>query len=113
MDYIAALIPVPMKDTMHYWFVGRPSEESFNPRTHEGYDLISTAINMVFQNFNPRAHEGYDVPLLVESNPGQDFNPRTRERYDHDFLQMKSYPLIALIPVPVKGTIRKPYSSVQ
>ena len=66
--------------------------------------MISTAINMVFQNFNPRAHEGYDVPLLVESNPGQDFNPRTRERYDHDFLQMKSYPLIALIPVPVKGT---------
>ena len=38
MDYIAALIPVPMKGTMHYWFVGRLSEESFNPRTHEGYD---------------------------------------------------------------------------
>ena len=48
--------------------MGRPSEESFNPRTHEGYDII---------------------------------------------LQHKAISSATLIPVPVKGTIRKPYSSVQ
>ena len=56
------------------------------------------------QDFNPRTHEGYDLLQQQIDKNDNNFNPRTRERYDHDFLQMKSYPLIALIPVPMKGT---------
>ena len=45
--------------------------------------MISTAINMVFQNFNPRAHEGYDHDFFTnEKLPFNSFNPRTHGGYD-------------------------------
>ncbi len=82
LNFFDILIPVPTKGTMIIYYNWLWLAICFNPRTHEGYDLISTAINMVFQNFNPRAHEGYDFCLSYSI------------RY-----------VTALIPVPVKGTI--------
>ena len=59
MDYIAALIPVPVKGTIisqkntHLLYI-------FNPRTREEYDISSIIRISVLYSFNPRTHEGYD-----------------------------------------------------
>ena len=53
----------------------------FNPRTHEGYDMIVSVNNSIILCFNPRTHGGYDknypFPLIF----CYCFNPRTHGGY--------------------------------
>ena len=51
--------------------------ERFNPRTHMGCDLITTANEIIELGFNPRTHMGCDpyAPFLRLGRAG--FNPRT------------------------------------
>ena len=67
--------------------------------------MISTAINMVFQNFNPRTREGYDnKKFRSERTLSSDFNPRTHEGYDINQTRLSEIDTI-LIPVPTEGTM--------
>ena len=36
----------------------------FNPRTHEGYDMIVSVNNSIILCFNPRTHGGYDGEII-------------------------------------------------
>ena len=55
--------------------------------------------------FNPRTREGYDNIIFASSSYVEYFNPRTREGYDEIAGNDMDY-ISALIPVPIKGTIR-------
>ena len=54
----------------------------FNPRTHEGCDVIFIAIISFFISFNPRTHEGCDSLIIMIWNTLLRFNPRTHEGCD-------------------------------
>ena len=58
----------------------------FNPRTHEGYDMIVSVNNSIILCFNPRTHGGYDVFVIGHINRKLCFNPRTHGGYDGEII---------------------------
>ena len=86
----------------------------FNPRTHEGCDIIKDdtddngslfqsthprgvrhlvwSFNLSLMCFNPRTHEGCDVPLYVQPTTCSCFNPRTHEGCDTLFGEIVKEP---------------------
>ena len=62
---ICALIPVPMKGTIHADATIHSLVSYFNPRTHEGYDGNQYYYLSRLSCFNPHTHEGYDQTLLL------------------------------------------------
>ena len=54
----------------------------FNPRSHEGSDLLFHLKSRILRNFNPRSHEGSDRLGDVVSLTFKDFNPRSHEGSD-------------------------------
>ena len=55
---------------------------SFNPRTHEGCDLSWCSVRRFTSSFNPRTHEGCDMMHSDCSKAALRFNPRTHEGCD-------------------------------
>ena len=56
-------------------------DSNFNPRAHEGHDLIDVQGVAAF-HFNPRAHEGHDLLVAKYQLLLQHFNPRAHEGHD-------------------------------
>ena len=54
----------------------------FNPRTHEGCDVVSVMSHVIMIGFNPRTHEGCDLLVVVTMLFPTSFNPRTHEGCD-------------------------------
>ena len=54
----------------------------FNPRTHEGCDILFLLINGLVLRFNPRTHEGCDSFCRYSNRMTTSFNPRTHEGCD-------------------------------
>ena len=61
---------------------------SFNPRTHEGCDILIVSYYIYFICFNPRTHEGCDFGDGSLLHPGRSFNPRTHEGCDRNCATM-------------------------
>ena len=57
----------------------------FNPRTHEGCDLLVVVTMLFPTSFNPRTHEGCDIPASLVTSSVPSFNPRTHEGCDWVF----------------------------
>ena len=58
----------------------------------------------MIQNFNPRTREGCDeASPAMETNPRQNFNPRTREGCDQNKRAIRTERIIISIHAPVKG----------
>ena len=58
----------------------------FNPRTHEGYDMIVSVNNSIILCFNPRTHGGYDFISAYTPSRLSRFNPRTHGGYDGEII---------------------------
>ncbi len=56
--------------------------KSFNPRAHEGRDLIHNPVLSAALSFNPRAHEGRDFGAAPLRGNVKCFNPRAHEGRD-------------------------------
>ena len=54
----------------------------FNPRSHEGSDVLLSASPSSTRYFNPRSHEGSDLNLSIRSWLIINFNPRSHEGSD-------------------------------
>ena len=55
----------------------------FNPRSHEGSDLLMLTMTSVSGYFNPRSHEGSDAAVDALDYLKANFNPRSHEGSDH------------------------------
>ena len=77
-------IHAPMKGATSPIVMTAPPHIHFNPRTHEGCDIIERIPGDKACNFNPRTHEGCDVTVVFV--PAMtfmcNFNPRTHEGCD-------------------------------
>ena len=63
----------------------------FNPRSHEGSDLVYTGCSPILANFNPRSHEGSDWIRLIFYLPLLHFNPRSHEGSDLSTHKTENY----------------------
>ena len=57
-------------------------QKHFNPRSHEGSDMVNLPHLMPRSYFNPRSHEGSDYFPRRTSYSSYDFNPRSHEGSD-------------------------------
>ena len=55
---------------------------NFNPRSHEGSDLLMLTMTSVSGYFNPRSHEGSDAAVDALDYLKANFNPRSHEGSD-------------------------------
>ena len=61
--------------------------KDFNPRSHEGSDIVEGEERAIIRDFNPRSHEGSDLRLLRRLPTNSHFNPRSHEGSDSNFRQ--------------------------
>ena len=69
----------------------------FNPRFHEGSDLLLCHLTSVPSDFNPRFHEGSDQSNSLESLSGAYFNPRFHEGSDRCGYHIRKYAYISIL----------------
>ena len=78
---------------------------SFNPRSHEGSDMILSRLYQLSGCFNPRSHEGSDQCRRYCSAVLRGFNPRSHEGSDYENFLLGFFGVVS-IHAPTKGATK-------
>src|SRR5262245_63385657 len=77
-------------------------QESFNPRSREGSDLVARDVVDQLRRFNPRSREGSDNRNIDGNRHIACFNPRSREGSDEAGREL-NFCYAVSIRAPAKG----------